>query len=87
MSQEQFVAAIEPTLLSCPFVEKTSGLFIDIPVVTFRMRSTYFIIDVLEGECCLTTATQNNTYFYDEEDYLEMVQELLEEVKEFIQGG
>lgn len=85
MSQQQFVSAIEPFLLPCPFVEKSSRSFIGIPVVTFYAHGR-FIIDVLEGECCLNM-DENIAYVYDEEDYLEVVQDVLEKVKEFIQGG
>lgn len=58
---------------------------VDVFVVSF-FGNGHFIIDVLEGECCLT-AKENIIYVYDEEDYLEVVQDVLEKVKEFIQGG
>lgn len=85
--QNLFLIAIEKQLSNYPLIEKSTTHMCGFPVTTFIGPGKCFIIDVLDEECCLTTKTKNYVYAFDDDDYLDVLAEIMGEISEFIEGG
>lgn len=83
--QNLFSEAIEKELLKYTAIQKSNDFCGNIEVTTFIGKN--FIIDVLEEECCLTAKGINEVYSFNSDDYLDVIDEIMEEIKEITLGG
>lgn len=85
----EFVEHLDSFLLQSPFIKKKTHFRYNEYWVTTYCH-TNFLIDVVEKECSLMVDSpkyRRIIYNYYDDDYKEVIDDILEDIKEFIVGG
>jgi hypothetical protein len=80
--KDRFTSVLEKMLTEFnPNFEKSfQTQFGDVEVTTYYCKMSNVIVDVLDDECCLTAKKKNFVFAFYDDDYMEVVDDVLNEI-------